>query len=76
MLKQGDKLPCSAEELLNTLASHTDSERRNLLHEAMLVALENESRYFISLIKIGFPMYGEDADFDFAAYYICNTDND
>lgn len=47
-----------------------------MLHEAAHAALENETRYFFSLLRIGFPLYGEDGDFDFAAFYICNTDKE
>ena len=75
MLKEG-KLPCSGEEFLKTLASHSDSEGRNLLHEAALAALDDEPRFFNTLLRLKFPLYGEDTNLDFAGFYICMARTD
>ena len=61
---------------METLASHSDSEGRNLLHDAALAALDDETRYFNTLLRLKFPLYGEDANLDFAAFYICQARTD
>ena len=75
MRKQG-KLPCDSTEFMKTLASHQDSEGRNLLHEAAHAVIENDPRYFTTLLHMRFPLYGEDVNLDFAAFYICKVQDE
>ena len=72
MRKEG-KLPGSQGDFMRTLASHADSDGRNLLHDAALAVAENETRYFTTLVKLGFPLYGEDAILDTPAFLLCQT---
>ena len=68
MLRQGN-LPCTAQTFMETLAEHTDSEDRNLLHDAVQVisadcviggGSHDSTKYFLGLLRLGFPLYGED----------------
>ena len=60
-----------------TLASHQDSEGKNLLHEAtQAVVLDDDVRFFMSLLRMKFPLYGEDVNLDFAAFQVCNVRNE
>mmetsp|Transcript_19287 Transcript_19287/g.26120 ORF Transcript_19287/g.26120 Transcript_19287/m.26120 type:complete len:134 (+) Transcript_19287:1405-1806(+) len=72
MLAQG-KLPCSGAQFMGAIAEHRDSEGRNLLHEATLAVLEGELRFFLTLIKLGFPLYGEDGNLETPAFLLCGT---
>jgi len=75
MLRQG-KLPCSTQDFIATLATHTDSEGRNLMHEAARAAVEGETRFFLTLSKLRFPYYNEDNNLDTAAFIVCQVKSD
>lgn len=75
MVKQG-KLPVSSEEFLNIVANHADSDGKNLLHEAALTLVEGDSQYFFALLRLKFPLYGEDQNLDFAAFTICEVEDE
>ena len=54
------------------LAEHKDSQtQRNLLHTAASYAAnEDDARFFSELISLRFPLYDEDSEHNFAAFYI------
>lgn len=58
------------------MAGHQDSEGRNLLHDAAHAVLEGDTRFFMSLMRMEFPMYHEDASLNFAAFTLCNVKDD
>lgn len=67
------KGPSKKVEFLTAMEEHTDSENRNLLHEAALAAVQGETGYFLTLLNIGFPIYGEDVNLDTPGFIICTT---
>ena len=75
MTKQG-RLPVSTDNFMNTLANHADSDGKNLLHEAALALVEGDSQYFFALLRLKFPLYGEDQSLDFAAFIVCEVEDD
>lgn len=75
MLKQG-KLPCTSAQFMAVIGEHRDSDGRSLLHEASLAAMEGECRFFLTLIKLGFPLYNEDGNMDTPAFLLCNMRNE
>ena len=61
---------------MKTIAGHADSDSRSLLHEAALAAISDDTRYLFPLLRLKFPLYGEDVNQDFAAFIICETTNE
>ena len=50
---------------------------RNLLHLAALVASsEEDTRFFIRLLDLRFPLYSEDHNLDYPAFILCGIQND
>ena len=62
-------------EKLATLKDQT--LERNLLHVAAAYACkEDDARFFTSLLNLGFPLYGEDRQGDFAGFLIADIRGD
>ena len=40
------------------------------------MCLEGETRFFMALLRVQFPLYGEDANMDTAAFLICQVRDD
>ena len=73
ILRRGD-LP----DFLNKLASHKESSsQRNLLHIAAANACqEDDARFFNALLDLGFILYEEDKDGNYAAFLIADIRGD
>ena len=59
-----------------SLGTHTDANGHNLLHLAAQAVVEGEATFFLTLLKLRFPLYGEDAQLNFAAFTICEAADD
>ena len=65
------------DELVETLANHQESDGKNILHTAAIYAAQNDdTRFFISLLGLGFPLYHEDNDHNFPAFLIADVSDD
>ena len=64
-------------DLIKTCAGHKESDGKNLLHIAAAHAAQNDdTRFFISLLGLNFPLYHEDNDHNFPAFLIVDVAND
>lgn len=75
MLRQS-RIPCKREDFMAAIAEHTDSENRNLLHDAALAAVQDDTRFFLALLRLGFPLYAEDVNLDTPGFIICSASNE
>ena len=64
-------------ELVETLANYQESDGKNILHMAAAYAAQNDdTRFFISLLSLNFPLYHEDSNHNFPAFLIVEVKND
>ena len=63
---------------MGQIAEFTDGDGRNLFHEAAHICLEegNETRYFMALLRVKFPLYAEDSELRTPAFIINEVRND
>ena len=61
-------------ELMKGLANYKEADGKNILHVAAAYAAQNDdTRFFISLLGLGFPLYNEDNDHNFPAFLIADV---
>ena len=58
------------------MGEQRDCDRRSLLHEAAMAAKEGDCRYFLNLLRLGFPLYSEDVNMDLPAFLLCDIRNE
>ena len=62
---------------METCANHKESDGKNILHTAAIYAAQNDdTRFFISLLGLSFPLYHEDDDKNFPAFLIADVSTD
>ena len=64
-------------EVVEMLAENKEADEKNILHLAAQYAAQNDdTRFFIKLLELNFPLYHEDADCNFPAFYIAHVPTD
>lgn len=63
--------------LINKVADLKEHDGKNLLHLAAgIAAFEDDTRFFIRLLDLRFPLYSADNNLDYPAYLLCYIKND
>ena len=77
MIIQATKDGSSKNEIVEKLAENKEADGKNLLHLAAQYAAEHDnSNFFIKLLELNFPLYHEDDDKNFPAFYIVDVKTD
>lgn len=63
--------------LINKVADIKEHDGKNLLHLAAgIAAYEDETRFFVRLLDLRFPLYSADTNLDYPPFLLCSVKND